>query len=116
MSSPRNVLNAIKLIRRSSSLPPLLASSSKSSTPTPAPELPTPSYPAVESLLEAAPVDEVRALFAPVKAGLAELKGPKVEQGKKAQAAIGHAEELLELLVETSERLLAKAKGGKGRR
>jgi AP-3 complex subunit sigma len=34
MTSPRNVLNSIKLIRRSSSLPPLLASSTKSSTPT----------------------------------------------------------------------------------
>jgi len=90
--------------------------SSKSSTPEPAPELPTPSYPAVESLLEAAPVDEVRAYFASVKTGLAELKGPKVEQGKKAQAAIARAEELLELLLDTRERLLAEAKGAKGRR
>ena len=90
--------------------------SAKPSTSAPAQELPAPSYPAVESLLEAASVDEVRAFFAPVKSGLAELKGPKVEQGKKAQAAIGHAEALLELLVETRERLLAEAKGGKGRR
>lgn len=90
--------------------------SAKPSTSAPAQELPAPSYPAVESLLEAASVDEVRAFFAPVKSGLAELKGPKVEQGKKAQAAIGRAEELLELLVETRERLLAEAKGGKGRR
>ncbi|WP_205525645.1 hypothetical protein [Pyxidicoccus trucidator] len=90
--------------------------SSKPSTPAPAPELPAPSYPAVESLLEATPVDDVRAFFAPVKAGLAELKGPKVEQGKKAQAAIARAEELLELLVDTRERMLAEAKGSKGRR
>jgi hypothetical protein len=87
----------------------------KSSTP-PAQELPAPSYPAVESLLEAAPVEQVRALFAPVKAGLAELKGPKAEQGKKAQAAISRAEELLELLVETRERMVAEAKGAKGRK
>lgn len=89
---------------------------SKPSTPAPAPELPAPSYPAVESLLEATPADEVRACFASVKTGLAELKGPKVEQGKKAQLAIAHAEELLELLVDTRERMLAEAKGGKGRR
>ncbi|MCY1015460.1 hypothetical protein [Pyxidicoccus sp. MSG2] len=90
--------------------------SAKPSTPAPAQELPAPSYPAVESLLEATPAEEVRAFFAPVKAGLAELKGPKVEQGKKVQAAVAHTEELLELLVETRERLLAEAKGGKGRR
>ncbi|WP_205519737.1 hypothetical protein [Pyxidicoccus caerfyrddinensis] len=90
--------------------------SAKPSTPAPAQELPAPSYPAVESLLEATPAEEVRAFFAPVKAGLTELKGPKVDQGKKVQAAIGHAEELLELLVETRERLLAEAKAGKGRR
>ncbi|MFP2907024.1 hypothetical protein ACLESD_18655 [Pyxidicoccus sp. 3LFB2] len=90
--------------------------SSKPSSPAPAPELPAPSYPAVESLLEATPADEVRGFFAPVKAGLADLKGPKVEQGKKAQAAIARAEELLELLVDTRERMLAEAKAGKGRR
>ncbi|QSQ18686.1 hypothetical protein JY651_25325 [Pyxidicoccus parkwayensis] len=90
--------------------------SAKPSTPAPAQELPTPSYPAVESLIESTSAEEVRAFFAPVKAGLAELKGPKVEQGKKAQAAVARAEELLELLVETRERLIAEAKGGKGRR
>jgi hypothetical protein len=90
--------------------------SAKPSTPAPAQELPAPSYPAVESLLEATPAEEVRAFFAPVKAGLAELKGPKVEQGKKAQAAVARAEELLELLVDTRERLIAEAKGPKGRR
>jgi hypothetical protein len=90
--------------------------SAKPSTPAPAQELPALSYPAIESLLEATPTEEVRALFAPVKAGLAELKGPKVEQGKKAQAAISRAEELLEMLVETRERLLAEAKGSKGRK
>ncbi|NMO14991.1 hypothetical protein HPC49_25890 [Pyxidicoccus fallax] len=90
--------------------------SAKPSPSAPAQELPAPSYPAVESLLEATPADEVRALFAPVKEGLAELKGPKVEQGKKAQAAISRAEELLALLVETRERLLAEAKAPKGRK
>ncbi|MFP2929545.1 hypothetical protein ACLESO_30970 [Pyxidicoccus sp. 3LG] len=90
--------------------------SSKPTTPAPAQELPAPSYPAVESLLEAASVDEVHAFFAPVKTGLTELKGPKVEQGKKAQAAIARAEELLALLVDTRERLIAEAKGGKGRK
>ncbi|QDE89375.1 hypothetical protein BHS06_10640 [Myxococcus xanthus] len=79
-------------------------------------DLPAPSFPAIESLLEAASVDEVRGFFDGVKTGLTELKGPKVEQGKKAQAAIGRAEELLEMLVETRERLIAESKGGKGRK
>ncbi|MCP3060529.1 hypothetical protein LXT21_17240 [Myxococcus sp. K38C18041901] len=90
--------------------------SAKPSSAPPPQELPAPSYPAIESLLEATPAEDVRALFAPVKEGLAGLKGPKVEVGKKAQAALAHAEQLLELLVDTRERLIAEAKGAKGRK
>ena len=90
--------------------------SAKPSTPAPAQELPAPSYPAVESLLETASMEEVQAFFGPVKAGLGELKGPRAELGKKAQAALARSEELLVLLVETRERLIAEAKAPKGRR
>jgi hypothetical protein len=51
-----------------------------------------------------------------VKTGLTELKGPRAEQGKKAQAAIARAEELLTLLMDVRERLVAESKGGKGRK
>ncbi|TQF08889.1 hypothetical protein FJV41_47475, partial [Myxococcus llanfairpwllgwyngyllgogerychwyrndrobwllllantysiliogogogochensis] len=88
----------------------------KPSAPSPSQELPVPSYPAIESLLEATPAEDVRALFDPLKDGLAALKGPKVDAGKKAQAALTHAEQLLELLVDTRERLIAEAKGSKGRK
>ncbi len=89
--------------------------SAKPSTP-PAQELPVPSYPAIESLLESVSMEEAQAFFAPVKSGLAEPKGPRADLGKRAQPALARAEELLELLVETRERLMAEAKGSKGRR
>jgi hypothetical protein len=83
----------------------------------PAPEpLPTPSYPAIESFIERATAEEVQSLFTPIKEGLAALKGPKAEQGKKVQAAIASADELLNILLETRERLIAEAQGGKGRK
>ena len=78
--------------------------------------LPTPSYPAIESFIERASADEVQALFNPIKEGLDTLKGPKAEQGKKIQVALSSAEELLGILVETRERLIAESKGGKGRK
>lgn len=78
--------------------------------------LPTPSYPAIESFIERATADEVQALFNPIKEGLEALKGPKAEQGKKIQAALSSAEELLGILLETRERLIAESKGGKGRK
>ncbi|WP_224369350.1 hypothetical protein [Hyalangium versicolor] len=83
----------------------------------PVPEpLPTPTYPAVESFIEGATAEEVQALFNPIKEGLAALKGPKVDQGKKVQAALTSTEELLGLLLETRERLIAESQGPKGRR
>lgn len=79
----------------------------------PAPEFPTPSYPTIESFIETATPEEVNGLFSSVKQGLEDLKGPKVEQAKKAQAAIARAEELLGILLETRERLIAESKGRK---
>ncbi len=83
----------------------------------PEPEsLPAPSYPAVESFIEGASAEEVQSFFLPIRQGLEGLKGPKLEQGKKVQAALASAEELLGLLLETRERLIAESKGAKGRR
>lgn len=82
----------------------------------PAPEFPAPSYPTIESFIEHATPEEVAGLFTSVKQGLEGLKGPKVEQGKKVQAAIARTEELLGILLETRERLIAEAKGPKARR
>lgn len=77
--------------------------------------LPTPSFPAIESFIETASSEEVQSLFTPVKTELSNLKGPKAEHARKAQAAISRAEELLAALLETRERLVAEAKS-KGRR
>ena len=83
----------------------------------PAPEaLPTPSYPTIESFIERATPEEVQGLFASVKQGLEGLKGPKVEQARKVTAAIARTEELLGILLDTRERLLAEAKASKGRK
>ena len=78
--------------------------------------LPAPSFPAIESFIEYASAEEVRTLFNPVKTELSQLKGPKAEQAKKAQAAISRAEELLAVLLETRERLVAESKQPKGRK
>jgi hypothetical protein len=89
--------------------------SKQQSAPEPEP-LPTPSYPSIESFIETATAEEVQALFAPLKESLGTLKGPKAEQGKKVHAALDSAEELLGILLETRERLIAEAKANKGRR
>ena len=75
--------------------------------------LPTPSYPAIESFIERATAEEIQSLFNPIKEGLDALKGPKAEQGKKIQTALSSAEELLGILLETRERLIAESKGRK---
>lgn len=77
--------------------------------------LPTPSFPAIESFIESASAEEVRSLFTPMKNELANLKGPKAEHAKKVHAAISRTEELLGVLLETRERLVAEAKS-KGRK
>jgi hypothetical protein len=77
--------------------------------------LPTPTYPAIEFFIERASAEEVQGLFTPIKEALTTLKGPKAEQGKKVQAALSSAEELLGVLLETRERLVAESQG-KGRK
>jgi hypothetical protein len=89
--------------------------SKQQSAPEPEP-LPTPSYPSIESFIETATAEEIQGFFTPIKEGLTALKGPKAEQGKKVQAALASAEELLGLLLETRERLIAESKANKGRR
>ena len=77
--------------------------------------LPTPSFPAIEAFIEGASAEEVKTLFNPVKEELANLKGPKVEHAKKVQAALSRAEELLAVLLDTRERLVAESRT-KGRK
>jgi hypothetical protein len=94
---------------------PTMPPPSKQTATAPADPLPTPSFPAIESFIERASAEEVQSLFTPVKNELANLKGPKAEQAKKAQTAIARTEELLGVLLETRERLVAESKG-KGRK
>ncbi len=75
------------------------------------PPLPTPAYPAIEALIEYATADEIASLFAPVTAALAELKGPRAEQGKKVAKAIEHTQGLLNHLIQVREKLEAGRKG-----
>ena len=60
-----------------------------STNPNP-PPLPTPTYPALETLIEYVTADELAALFSAVTAAVAELKGPRAEQGKRAIKAVEH--------------------------
>lgn len=89
---------------------------SKHSPPPPAAEpLPTQTFPALESFIESASAEEVRSLFNPLKTELSNLKGPKVEHAKKVQAAISRTEELLAVLLDTREQLVAESRS-KGRK
>ena len=84
--------------------------------PAPPPAPAEPLYPVIESFVEVAARDEVGQLFAPLKEGLANLKGPRADQSKKAHLAIERTEELLGFLIGIRERMEAEAKGPKGRR
>ncbi|MBX5483694.1 MAG: hypothetical protein IRZ16_17870 [Myxococcaceae bacterium] len=76
-----------------------------------------PMYPVIEAWVERASADDVGAFFAPVKAELDGLKGPRAEQAKKAKAAIARTEELLSHLLQVREKLEAEKKaGGAGRK
>lgn len=89
---------------------------SKQQQPAPVAEpLPTPSFPVIESFIETATAEEVQSLFTPVRHELAHLKGPKAEHARKVQAAISRTEELLGVLLDTRERLVAEVKA-KGRK
>jgi hypothetical protein len=62
-------------------------------------------YPHIEDFIEQAGPGEVHALFAPVKQGLDDLKGPRAEQSKKIRTAIERTEELLIHLIQVREKL-----------
>lgn len=90
--------------------------------PNPKPQAPQesapaePLYPVIESFVERASREEVGELFARIKDGLFNLKGPKVEQSKKVQTALERTEELLNFLIGIREKMEAERKGGgKGR-
>jgi len=78
-----------------------------------APSPPEPMYPAIEGFIERASPQDIAQLFAPLKEGLAALKGPKAEQSKKISVALTRTEELLAHLVEVREKLIAESKGRK---
>ncbi len=68
--------------------------------PTPVPEAPAePLYPTVEGFIEFAGPPEVDGVFASIKEGLDQLKGPGREQGKKVRQALERTEELLNYLL-----------------
>lgn len=73
-------------------------------------------YPVIESFVEVASPQEMATLFEPLKASLAELKGPRKEHAKKVQAAIERTEELLGYLLEVRERLEQEQKQSGKRR
>lgn len=72
---------------------------------------PQPAFPTIEAFVERAAPEDVDSLFAPLREGLAALKGPKADQAKKVRAAIERTEELLEYLLATRGKLEADKKG-----
>jgi hypothetical protein len=83
-------------------------------TPPTPPAANEPLYPAIEGFIERASVEDIAELFSPLKEGLAGLKGPKAEQGKKVGKAIEKTEELLSHLLQVRERLESERKGKGG--
>ncbi len=79
----------------------------------PPPPLPTPTYPAIETLIEYVTADELAALFTSVTTALAELKGPRAEQAKRASKAVEHTQGLLSHLLQVREKLEAQRKGSR---
>lgn len=73
-------------------------------------------YPAIETYIEAAQPADVATLFGPIKDGLASLKGPRAEQGKKVAKAIERTEELLSYLIQVREKIEAERKNKGGTR
>ena len=83
----------------------------------PPPEQAEPLYPQIEAYIERASADEMEELFAPLKAGLTALKGPKVDHAKKVNKAIARTQELLTHLLQVRERLeTERSSGGKKKR
>lgn len=76
-------------------------------------EQPEPLYPTIESFIEAASAEDVGAAFEQVRAGLATLKGPRAEQGKKVAKSIERTEALLSYLLQVREKIQAERAGRK---
>lgn len=70
-------------------------------------------YPALESFIEWATTDDVKAFFAPIREGLAELKGPKAAHAGKINGALDDCLALLTDLLLVRERLEAEHKNAK---
>lgn len=87
--------------------------SAKQATPPPAEDS---SFPTLEALIERATAEEIAHVFDPVREGLAQLKGPRAEQGRKVEVALSRVEELLAYLLQVRERLETEKKAGKGRK
>jgi hypothetical protein len=77
-----------------------------------APAASEPLYPALEGFIESATEDDIRGLYTSLREGLAELKGPRAELGKKAAAAIQRTEELLFFLLQIREKIEENKRGG----
>lgn len=62
-------------------------------------------YPALESFIETATPEDINALLAPIRAGLAELKGPRKAHADKVQRGLDQVDKLLATLLTVRERL-----------
>jgi hypothetical protein len=67
-------------------------------------------YPAIEEFIEFADASEVGELFRTVREGLEGVKGPRLGQGKRVKVALDRTEELLQLLLQTREKLMTSGK------
>jgi hypothetical protein len=92
---------------------PCIVAARMAASPNAPPPLPSPSYPAIEAMIEFATADEIAAVFAPITAAVAELKGPRTEQGKRALKAVEHTQALLWHLLQVREKLEAQRKGSR---
>jgi hypothetical protein len=66
---------------------------------------PQSTYPELETFVERASKEDVDQLFARLKDSLDSLKGPRIEQAKKAKVAVERTEELLARLLDLRESL-----------
>lgn len=66
---------------------------------------PEPNYPAIEGFIETATAEDIQATFKGLGDELADLKGPRAQQGKKIAKAIERTEELLNYLLQVREKI-----------
>lgn len=86
------------------------------SQPAPAPASDESRYPNVERFIERATPEAVAGLFGDLHDQLANVKGPKADHARKAEAAVQRAEELFGILIDVRERLIAEQKSAKRRK